>query len=158
MFVILMLAAVIAAGYGFVTTSPTLAIMAWLWSGCLLALAKAYWREPPVEWVRPVQLRRFFSVKIFMLTLLVSATLTGLAVASRTSGTFSWVCFELGLFMLLGTAPVTMLAAWAITEAEWRPDTRPWKDRAYVSGQSWFSMAMAMIPTNTTLIILPLLM
>ena len=100
-----------------------------------------------------VILERWFSIKRFLSTLLLSAGWSYLVVASRVSGaTGKETAYTLGLFMVMGTGMVTFLAVISILGNEWRPDDRPFAQRAWVSGRAWVTMALAMIPINAFLL------
>lgn len=93
--------------------------------------------------------RNFFSAKVFL------ATLVGFTVFFWfATGGDRQAAREFGLLaMAPATALVTMLAVFAIMAKDWRPDPRPFKDRPYVSGQSWVSVALAMIPITIFLLL-----
>ncbi len=96
---------------------------------------------------------KWFSVRIFLITLIMSLGWTGAMVASRTRGTYQEVSHEVGMIMAMLTLMIVLLAILCLCEGNWQPDPRPWSDRTYVSGRAWVSMALALPITNIFLLL-----
>jgi len=98
---------------------------------------------------------RWFSVKIFLVWLVLSAGWSIGAISSRIPTATAQDCaMEFCWFALWPiTGMLVFLSILCISGNEWRADDRPLSRRAWVSGKAFVSTALAFIITNATLLL-----